>query len=30
MIAGIMIARFVSGLVMLLIGVALKGPDDPW
>ncbi len=30
MIAGIMIAMFVGGLIMLLIGVGMKGPNDPW
>jgi hypothetical protein len=30
MIAGVLIAMFVSGLIMLIIGIALKGPNDPW
>ena len=30
MIAGVLIAMFVMGLIMLVIGIALKGPNDPW
>jgi hypothetical protein len=30
MIAGVLIAMFIMGLIMLVIGIALKGPNDPW
>ena len=30
MIAGVLVAMFVMGLIMLVIGIALKGPNDPW
>ena len=30
MIVGVLVAMFVMGLIMLVIGIALKGPNDPW
>jgi hypothetical protein len=29
MIAGVLVAMFVMGIIMLIIGILLKGPDDP-
>ena len=30
MIAGVLIAMFIMGIIMLIIGILLKGPNDPW
>jgi len=30
MIAGVLIAKFIMGIIMLIIGILLKGQNDPW
>ena len=30
MIAGVLVAMFIMGIISLIIGILLKGPNDPW